>query len=221
MGRYKPGERRCRSHYIIRPKNMNVLNSNKASFDEEAFENKMDEGLRLSGVISQNDHNDTFDEGFSDKVDILPPHEFSENDEVSSDNPVQLHNIQEEREETESIDQQYEDIGEMREENIMFYGNEEEPLLGYMWYEDDGMTAVDFDGPEELQNYSGQGAIFFIFEDDSDEYEFDQPECVDTVDSNIDERPQIISETKYIENVKEKEKSPKQKDERTFVWDFF
>ncbi|CAL4062104.1 unnamed protein product, partial [Meganyctiphanes norvegica] len=212
----KPGDRRCRSHYLLRPKNMNILNSNKASNDEK-IENKMDEELRLSGIVSQNDHNDTFDDVFNDKVDILPPQEFSECYEIPSDNPVKLHNIQE-RDETDSIDQQYEDIGDMREENIMLYGSEDEPLFGCMWYEDDGMTAVDFDGPEEIENYCGQGVLFFIFEDDLDENEVDETEYLDYVDYNTEETPQIISETKYIENVKEKEKSPKHKDsERTFV----
>ncbi|XP_071540611.1 uncharacterized protein [Panulirus ornatus] len=52
---------------------------------------------------------------------------------------------------------------------VMLCGGEDHLLLGYIWHEEDGMAAVDFEGLEDFKNFEGQGALMIMYEDDHED----------------------------------------------------
>ncbi|KAK4326616.1 hypothetical protein Pmani_002868 [Petrolisthes manimaculis] len=156
----KPGDRRCRSLDQKRPKSSRILN--KHNGDKNSNSRDCEENLDLSSlnlpVETLNDVDDLYvGEDGEEEVEI-----------AGSSNPLCcLDDVSPANEEFLPDDSEVKDGSEPDIEPVV-WGGEDQLLLGYIWHEGD-MASVDFDGLEDFQNFEGQGALMFIFEDDEDE----------------------------------------------------
>ncbi|XP_042862167.1 platelet binding protein GspB-like isoform X2 [Penaeus japonicus] len=170
----KPGDRKCRSLEQRRSKNMNVLNESRDAKKREKQLYVCEERLDLSNLAIPRDpaEDDSFSVGYEEqeKFDIPPPppppvgygHQVWSESDVGRD-PT-LPEGQDEPYPPEMLsDEMLDDDG------TMYYSGEDQSLLGYIWQEEDGMAAVDFEGLEDFQSFKGQSALMFMFEDDLDD----------------------------------------------------
>ncbi|XP_068248832.1 LOW QUALITY PROTEIN: uncharacterized protein [Palaemon carinicauda] len=213
----KPGDRRCCSLDQKRPKNYNVLNEITNIDFGSTQQYTCEEGLDLSSLALPGEAVD--DEAlFSscnapDELGIPPPIHFGSaslaeveviDNAVEQENPICVSLVDE-----ESI---Y-DIESCRDEKM---------LLGYIWHDDDGMAAIDFEGLEEFYGYEDKGAIMIIFEDDIDNDNLCEETVKDSeLESNLGVLPsEICREDDQIATGKSLESDPQSvcsKSERTFV----
>ncbi|KAK7074301.1 hypothetical protein SK128_023628, partial [Halocaridina rubra] len=209
----KPGDRRCRSLDQKRPKNENVLNEETdkkvVRKDESCI---CEENLNLSSLALPGERvdDDSLCSGYNvpDQVEIPPPPDFCNTDNIESESCVVTC-----LEDSECL------ILQDHENNKdSLHENEGDLLLGYIWHEDDGMAAVDFEGVEDFSGYEGQGALLIMFEDDMDEETFSEINSFDDKDLSPIESPQMEgsqradTESETVNSCKSSTKS-----ERTFV----
>ncbi|KAK3854270.1 hypothetical protein Pcinc_039237 [Petrolisthes cinctipes] len=156
----KPGDRRCRSLDQKRPKSSRILS--KHNGDKNSNSRDCEENLDLSSLNLPV-------ETLNDVDDLCVSEDGEEEVEIAgSSTPLCcLDEVSPSNEELLPGDSELKDGSEQDIEPVV-WGGEDQLLLGYIWHEGD-MASVDFDGLEDFQNFEGQGALMFIFEDDDDE----------------------------------------------------
>ncbi|XP_064118348.1 uncharacterized protein LOC135223643 [Macrobrachium nipponense] len=160
----KPGDRKCRSLEQKRPKNNNVLNETSnidiGSSQQFTHEERLDlSSLALPGEAVDDDT--TCSSCNAPDESIPPPANFGNTPEAKLE-VVDNFSLQENPGRILLAD------GKSICDDVISCTSEK-PLLGYIWHDDDGMAAVDFEGLEEFCGYEGKGALMIMFEDDMDE----------------------------------------------------
>ncbi|ROT83124.1 hypothetical protein C7M84_023694 [Penaeus vannamei] len=170
----KPGDRKCRSLEQRRSKNMNILNESRDAKKREQKPYVCEDGLDLSSLAIPRDpaEDDSFSVGYEEqeKFDIPPPppppvgyvQQFGSDSDVGRE-PA----LPEGQDEPYPSEMPSDEM--LDDDSTMYYSGEDQALLGYIWQEEDGMAAVDFEGLEDFQSFKGQSALMFMFEDDLDD----------------------------------------------------
>lgn len=201
----KPGDRKCRSLEQRRSKNMNILNEARDAKKRDQKPYVCEEGLDLSNLAIPRDlaEDDSFSVGYEDqeKFDIPPPppppvgyiQQFGSDSDVGRDPTLP-------KGQGESYPSEMPSDEMLDDDSTMYYSGEDQALLGYIWQEEDGMAAVDFEGLEDFQSFKGQSALMFMFEDDLDD-EAEAGEHMDNGDVMEYELKQPVVEPQACDNV--------------------